>query len=188
MKGRQALDDLDGDIHDHLERETADNIARGMARGEARDAARRKFGNIALAKEDARAVWIPIWFDQLLVGAGLMVRSFWRMTTYPPGFTPERVLTMRVQFSGPRYRDTANRRAYIDELLSRAGRAPGVEAAGVNASSGRILLFVEGAPEMPRELMPNARIGVTSASYAVRSACASSKAAGCGTTSRVPFM
>jgi putative ABC transport system permease protein len=102
----------------------------------------------------------------LLVGAGLMIRSFWRLTAYPPGFTPERVLTMKIQFTGPRYRDAANRREYVGELLRRAGSAPGVEAAGVNARSGRILMYVEGAPDVPRDLMPNARISVTSASYA----------------------
>ena len=59
MKRRHVLDDLDADIRDHIERETADNIERGMSPGDARDAALRTFGNIALAKEDARAVWIP---------------------------------------------------------------------------------------------------------------------------------
>jgi putative ABC transport system permease protein len=102
----------------------------------------------------------------LLVAAGLMVRSFWRLTAYPPGFTPERVLTLQIQFSGPRYRDTANRRAYVGELLRRARSAPGVEAAGVNTRSGRILLFVDGAPDVPRDLRPNAVFNITSASYA----------------------
>jgi putative ABC transport system permease protein len=102
----------------------------------------------------------------LLVGAGLMMRSFWRLTAYPPGFAPERVLTMQIQLSGPRYRDIVNRRGYVDELLRRARNAPGVEAAGVNVRSGRILLIVEGAPEVPRELRPNAVLNVTSASYA----------------------
>src|SRR5438105_3351274 len=37
-----------------------------MTPRDARDAALRTFGNIALAKEDVRAVWIPIWSDQLL--------------------------------------------------------------------------------------------------------------------------
>jgi putative ABC transport system permease protein len=102
----------------------------------------------------------------LLVGAGLMLRSFWRLTAYPPGFTPDRVLTMQIQLSGPRYRDIANRRGYVDELRRRARSAPGVEAAGVNARSGRILLYIEGAPDVPRELRPNAALNVTSASYA----------------------
>ena len=57
--GKRALDDLDEEIRDHIERETQDNIARGMAPDAARQAAQRKFGSIALAKENARAVWVP---------------------------------------------------------------------------------------------------------------------------------
>ena len=37
----------------------------------------------------------------LLIGAGLMVKSAWRMHAYPPGFEPERVLTAKIEFAGP---------------------------------------------------------------------------------------
>ena len=65
MTRRRSLKDLDDDIRDHLERETQDNIDRGMTPDDARAAAHRTFGNVALIKEDTRAVWIPVWFDQL---------------------------------------------------------------------------------------------------------------------------
>jgi putative ABC transport system permease protein len=61
---RPNLDDLDGEIRDHIEAEAHDNVARGMSEDEARTAAMRKFGNVARVKEDVRAVWIPGWFDQ----------------------------------------------------------------------------------------------------------------------------
>jgi putative ABC transport system permease protein len=61
---RRALDDLDRDIHDHIERETQDNIERGMMPGEARRRAMLAFGNVALAKEDARRVWAWAWLDE----------------------------------------------------------------------------------------------------------------------------
>jgi hypothetical protein len=64
MKKKQPLSDLDADIRDHLDRETQDNIERGMTPEEARYAALRKFGNTALIREETRAVWIPIWLDQ----------------------------------------------------------------------------------------------------------------------------
>jgi hypothetical protein len=58
MKRRkQMLEDLDQDIRDHIERETEDNIERGMSPEEARYAAMRKFGNVMRVKEDTRAVW-----------------------------------------------------------------------------------------------------------------------------------
>jgi putative ABC transport system permease protein len=60
----RALDGLDQDIDDHIERETEDNIERGMAPQEARRQARLKFGNVALAKEDTRRVWVSAWLDE----------------------------------------------------------------------------------------------------------------------------
>jgi putative ABC transport system permease protein len=57
-RGRPALDGLDQDIRDHIERETQDNIERGMAPEEARRQAMLAFGNVALAKEDTRRVWV----------------------------------------------------------------------------------------------------------------------------------
>jgi putative ABC transport system permease protein len=103
----------------------------------------------------------------LLVAAGLMVKSFWRMTAYPPGFVPDRILTMRVQFSGARYRDPQNRRAFIDELLRRTAAAPAVEAAGVGSNGGPIMrLTIEGEPDMPPEQKPHGVLSSASEGYA----------------------
>ena len=64
LRRRRALDGLDEDIRDHIERETQDNIERGMAPEEARRQAMLKFGNVALAKEDTRRVWVWAWLDE----------------------------------------------------------------------------------------------------------------------------
>ena len=63
---RHPLDGVHEEIRDHIERETDDNIARGMSPADARDAALRRFGNVTLAVENTRAVWIAVWVDQLL--------------------------------------------------------------------------------------------------------------------------
>jgi hypothetical protein len=55
------LDNLGDDIRDHIERETQENIERGMPPEEARAAARRKFGNITRVMEETRAVWMCGW-------------------------------------------------------------------------------------------------------------------------------
>ena len=49
---KRMLANLEQDIRDHLERETQDNIDRGMSPDDARSAALRKFGNVARVKEE----------------------------------------------------------------------------------------------------------------------------------------
>ena len=67
----------------------------------------------------------------LLTGAGLMVKSFWRMNSRPPGFVPERILALQVPLSGPQYRAVAQQRRFAEEMQERVGQLPGVEAASV---------------------------------------------------------
>ncbi len=64
VRRRWALDDLDRDIREHIEREVQDNIDRGMPPEEARRQAMLAFGNVALVKEDTRRVWIWRWLDE----------------------------------------------------------------------------------------------------------------------------
>ena len=58
------MEDLDQDIRDFIERETQDNIERGMPPEEARYAALRKFGNVTRVKEDTWEVWSFVWLEQ----------------------------------------------------------------------------------------------------------------------------
>ncbi len=54
---RRAEQELDDEIRAHLEMEIEQNIADGMSPEEARLAARRSFGSVALAKENSRTMW-----------------------------------------------------------------------------------------------------------------------------------
>ena len=80
---KRMLADLDQDIRDHLERESQDNIDRGMSPEDARQAALRKFGNVARVKEETWAVWNAVWLEQLIQDIRFGVRTSLRS----PGLT-----------------------------------------------------------------------------------------------------
>ncbi|MFY9611385.1 MAG: ABC transporter permease [Blastocatellia bacterium] len=67
----------------------------------------------------------------LLVGAGLMIKSLWRLSRVDAGFSAENVLTMRVSLPGVRYGEDVERSAFFDQVLQHVESLPGVEAAGV---------------------------------------------------------
>jgi predicted permease len=65
----------------------------------------------------------------VLVGAGLLGRSFVELRRVPLGFEPQRVLAAGVYASESRYHDRASWRAFYQELLRRVQALPGVDAA-----------------------------------------------------------
>ena len=66
----------------------------------------------------------------LLVGAGLLVRSFIRVLDVELGFRPSNALTVRVDPEGE-YASRDKRTPYVDDVLRRVREIPGVEAAGI---------------------------------------------------------
>jgi putative ABC transport system permease protein len=65
----------------------------------------------------------------LLVGAGLMIRSFGLLLNVPPGFDPENVLTGRIGMTSAAFENHDNRVRYVDQTLDRLKALPGVESA-----------------------------------------------------------
>ena len=76
----------------------------------------------------------------LLVGAGLLVRSWWQVESVDPGFRPERVLAMQV--GAPALMAPAQRADFYRRALDQIEALPGVERAGFISDA-----FIGGSPE-----------------------------------------
>jgi predicted permease len=70
----------------------------------------------------------------LLAGAGLLVRSFVRLTEVPPGFNPHNVISMQVSAEGPKYKERAARVQFYQALEERVGHLSGVSTEGAITS------------------------------------------------------
>jgi len=87
---KRMLADLEQDIREHLERETEDNIDRGMSPEDARHAALLKFGNVTRVKEQTWEVWSAVWLEQLLQDVRFGIRASLRS----PGLTVAAVMAI----------------------------------------------------------------------------------------------
>jgi len=65
----------------------------------------------------------------LLIGAGLMIRSFERLVNVNPGFDPRNVLMGRISMTRAVYENTEERVRYVNQTLDRLKALPGVESA-----------------------------------------------------------
>jgi predicted permease len=104
----------------------------------------------------------------LLIGAGLLIRSFVRLQDVPPGFTTEHVLTMEVAATGAKYREKKPVLNFFKEVESRVAHLPGVVAEGmvsVLPLSGEVgwgTIQVEGyTPPPGQELQVDLRVAST---------------------------
>jgi putative ABC transport system permease protein len=66
----------------------------------------------------------------LLVGAGLLMRSFGRLISVNPGFAPEHLLTMELFTSPAKYEDSQKRSRYLERVRDEVRGVAGVQAAG----------------------------------------------------------
>jgi len=99
----------------------------------------------------------------LLVGSGLMARSYWQLKNVDPGFTAENLLTFRVSLPMASYPEDTDVAAFYQELVTRLGSVPGVvgastinsfSMAGGNSNQGAI---AEDHPPLQDELPPIVR-------------------------------
>ncbi len=74
----------------------------------------------------------------LLVGAGLLIKSFLRLQEVKPGFNPQNVLTVSISLPGAKYKENPQRAQFFRDLIERLRALPGVQSvgAGVNLPLG----------------------------------------------------
>ncbi|MGH9751529.1 MAG: ABC transporter permease, partial [Blastocatellia bacterium] len=107
----------------------------------------------------------------LLVGAGLLIRSFARLQGVDPGFNAQNVLTMRVSLPRLKYDNDQKRIAFFRQAVAQMQSLPGVEFAGVvsflpfaapHAGTG---VEIEGRPKLPPGQGLVTGVMVTDANY-----------------------
>ena len=66
----------------------------------------------------------------LLIGAGLMIRSFWKLQNVNPGFDTRNAVTMSVALNWIRYSEPRQRLAFFDRAIEQIRAVPGVVSVG----------------------------------------------------------
>jgi putative ABC transport system permease protein len=107
----------------------------------------------------------------LLVGAGLMMKSFMRLVNVNPGFDPDNVLTGRISLTSSKYDKPEACAAYVEQTLERLRALPGVESAAFVApmpfSGGNVGgdFRIEGRPEPEPGNEPGAAVRSVTNNY-----------------------
>jgi putative ABC transport system permease protein len=68
----------------------------------------------------------------LLVGAGLLIKTFWKLRSVEPGFTVDHLLTMRIEIPEARYKDPDKQARFREATLDSVNSLPGMKAALVS--------------------------------------------------------
>ena len=106
----------------------------------------------------------------LLVGGGLLFRSFLQLQSVNPGFNAQQLLTLRLSPSGEKYQRDADYISFYDQALRKIGALPGVQAVGaINTlplGKGPTVGFrIEGRPPLTPDKWPGANYRIVSADY-----------------------
>ena len=107
----------------------------------------------------------------LLVGAGLLLRSFSRLLEVDPGFRVAGVLTARVSLPKVKYASEPRRTQLYDALVERVTAMPGVQAAGMASGAPlgegppQLAFAIEGAPAPAPGVVQDADVVVASPGY-----------------------
>jgi len=107
----------------------------------------------------------------ILVGAGLCLRSFYRLNSVDPGFNPHNLLTMKLSLPSASYKDDAKKIAFFQQLRDRTAALPGVISASADSwlpftTMGAATGFqIEGQPKLADADQPVTDVRVVGSDY-----------------------
>jgi putative ABC transport system permease protein len=107
----------------------------------------------------------------LIIGAGLLVKSFINILATDPGYDPDRVVAMDLPLATRKYSTPEQQSAFFDEVVQRARQLPGVESAAVTTllplgEQDIVYSFdITGRPPAPAGQTPSARYQVIGPGY-----------------------
>ncbi|HEX8775812.1 MAG TPA: ABC transporter permease [Pyrinomonadaceae bacterium] len=125
---------------------------------------RGRFRNVLVVTEIALAL-------VLLIGAGLMVKSFARLSHVNPGFDPQNLLTMQVALPSTKYREPRQRADFYQQALEKIKTLPGVRSVGAVSQlplSGAVasgFFAIEGQQYQQGEQLPHTDMRASSSEY-----------------------
>ncbi len=150
----------------------AARLAGGTLPGAGRDGSRSVAGGAGLRNLRGGLVLgeVALAF-MLLVGAGLLVRSFDRLLRVEPGFKTEGLLTARLLLPRAKYEDDATQAAFLAEVTGRLSALPSVRSAAVvtdaplGDSPPYVSFAIEGQPTRPAGTVHDVQLFSASADY-----------------------
>jgi putative ABC transport system permease protein len=139
----------------HASKSDLNETLKESGRGEARGGGQGRLRSTLVVTEIALAMI-------LLVGAGLMLKSFWRLSHVDPGFSSAGVLTAKIDPAMEFPRTVT----FYRQLLERLGAVPGVQHAGiVNSLDSSWPFTIDEHPPVPEEKRPSAANNQVSEDY-----------------------
>ena len=135
-----------------------DSLKQGLGRTDA-DSSGHRTRSVLVISEVALSL-------VLLIGAGLMIRTFSRLRNVDPGLDPHNVLTMSFSLSSTKYDKPIQQIAFYDQVLQRVRSLPGVAAAGAIDSlplgdgGSTQPIAVEGHPALAMSEQPEVAVRV----------------------------
>jgi putative ABC transport system permease protein len=136
-------------------KESSRSSTGGMARLRAR--------NLLVVSEIALAL-------VLLIGAGLLIKSLWRLRTIDPGFNPEGLITMRIELPEARYREIPKQTQFRQRVLESINSIPGTQAVMISElpMSGDNLMhnfIIDGRPPLATGTEPELETRTVAGDY-----------------------